>query len=163
MRLLTAQRGGEIVGMRWADLDEKIEWWTIPASATKNGKAHRVPITDRARAIIQAQPRSDDQPLVFAGSGRSVADAAKKAPGRIGRELRLANFRGHDLRRTAATRMGAAGIPRDDISAVLNHTAAGEDTRYRHLINAVKTGGRIGRIVYTTTDDPDYEGIKDSI
>ena len=38
-----------------------------------------------------------------------------------------------------------------------------EDTRYRHLINAVKTGGRIGRIVYTTTDDPDYEGIKDSI
>ena len=125
MRLLTAQRGGEIVGMRWADLDEKIEWWTIPASATKNGKAHRVPITDRARAIIQAQPRSDDQPLVFAGSGRSVADAAKKAPGRIGRELRLANFRGHDLRRTAATRMGAAGIPRDDISAVLNHTAAG--------------------------------------
>ena len=63
--------------------------------------------------------------MVFSGSGRSVADAAKKAPARIGRVLELDDFRGHDLRRTAATRMGAAGIPRDDISAVLNHTASG--------------------------------------
>ena len=125
LRLLTAQRGGEIVWMKWTDLDDAIEWWTIPAADAKNRKAHRVPITGRARAIIQAQPRTDDQPLVFVGSGRSVADAAKKGPAKIGYALGLDDFRGHDLRRTAATRMGAAGVPTADISAVLNHTPGG--------------------------------------
>ena len=125
LRLLTAQRGGEIVRMRWKDVDADLSFWTIPPTDTKNGRAHRVPLTDRARTIIESQPRTDDQPLVFSGSGQSVADAAKKGPAKVGRVLGLNDFRGHDLRRTAATRMAAAGIPRDDISAVLNHTPAG--------------------------------------
>ena len=125
VRMLTAQRGGEIVAMKWMDLDDALDWWTIPSTDTKNGKAHRVPLTARARAIIEAQPRTDGQPLVFWGSGRSVADAAKKGPAKVGRVLGLDDFRGHDLRRTSATRMGAAGVPRDDISAVLNHTPSG--------------------------------------
>jgi integrase len=35
------------------------------------------------------------------------------------------DFRGHDLRRTAATRMAEAGIPRDHIAHVLNHVEGG--------------------------------------
>ena len=34
-------------------------------------------------------------------------------------------FRSHDLRRTAATRMGAAGVPSEHISRVLNHIVGG--------------------------------------
>jgi integrase len=34
-------------------------------------------------------------------------------------------FRSHDLRRTVATRLGEAGIRREDISAVLNHIQGG--------------------------------------
>ena len=52
VRLLTAQRGGEVARMRWSDLDlERAKdgavtrgWWTIPGGFTKNGAAHRVPI-----------------------------------------------------------------------------------------------------------------------
>jgi integrase len=39
VRLLTGQRGGEIVNMRWADLDLDAGWWTIPAEISKNGQA----------------------------------------------------------------------------------------------------------------------------
>ena len=35
------------------------------------------------------------------------------------------DFRGHDLRRTAATRMAAAGVQRDHIARVLNHVEGG--------------------------------------
>jgi integrase len=35
------------------------------------------------------------------------------------------DFRGHDLRRTAATLMAAAGIPREHIGHVLNHVEGG--------------------------------------
>ena len=54
------------------------------------------------------------------------------------------NFRSHDLRRTAATRLGALGVPRDHISHVLNHTVAGAvATRVydRYSYDTEKRGG----------------------
>jgi hypothetical protein len=54
---------------------------------------------------------------VFVGTGASVRDRAKKAPSRIARVL--------NLRRTAATKMAEAGVPRQHISAVLNHLEGG--------------------------------------
>lgn len=126
VRLLTAQRGGEVVQMRWADLDLKAGWWTIPGAFTKNGEAHRVPIVGEARAIIEAQAREDDDDaeFVFTTSGGPVADRAKKAPAAVARVLGI-DFRGHDLRRTAATNMAAAGISREHIARVLNHVEGG--------------------------------------
>ena len=61
---------------------------------------------------------------MFVGSGAFLRDRAKKAPAAIAKVLGL-DFRGHDLRRTAATRMAAAGIPRDHIGKVLNHVEGG--------------------------------------
>jgi len=138
MRLLTAQRGGEVIKMRWQDVDLEKGWWTIPGEFAKNGHAHRVPLVRDAIALIKAQQKDDnDQPegddestgddqseFVFVGSGASVRDRAKKAPSRIARVLKF-DFRGHDLRRTAATKMAEAGVPRQHISAVLNHVERG--------------------------------------
>ena len=53
LRLITAQRGGEVAQMRWQDLDLEAGWWTIPELFTKNGKPHRVPLVDPAIAIIR--------------------------------------------------------------------------------------------------------------
>jgi len=61
---------------------------------------------------------------VFVGRGESLRDRAKKAPSVIASLLK-SDFRGHDLRRTAATRMAEAGIPRDHIAKVLNHVEGG--------------------------------------
>ncbi len=44
IRLLTAQRGGEVHGAAWAEFDVTSGWWTIPAERSKNGLAHRVPL-----------------------------------------------------------------------------------------------------------------------
>lgn len=133
VRLLTGQRGGELVQMKWADLDLlEAGWWTIPATDTKNGEPHRVPLVERVKTIIRAQKKEDskedghehEQEFVFVGSGDSLRDRAKKAPAAIAKALGL-DFRGHDLRRTAATRMAAEGIPRDHIAKVLNHVEGG--------------------------------------
>ena len=127
IRILTAQRGGEVARMRWRDLDLETSWWTIPGTVTKNGESHRVPLVDEARTIIGVlgSDRRDSAEYVFSGRGdASVLDRAKKAPAVVARALKI-DFRGHDLRRTAATRMAAAGVPRDHIARVLNHVAGG--------------------------------------
>jgi len=129
MRLITAQRGGEVVKMRWADVDLDGGWWVIPGADTKNGRPHRVPLTPIAVALVKAQ--EPKKPLkrgefVFVGRQQaSLEERAKKAPAAIARVLGGVDFRGHDLRRTAATRMAEAGIPRDHIAKVLNHVEGG--------------------------------------
>lgn len=134
VRLLTAQRGGEVARMRWRDLTlppdapdvPQLGWWTIPGSDTKNREPHRVPLTADALALIRAQA-TDEEPgeYVFTGrGGATVLDRAKKAPAAVSRVLGI-DFRGHDLRRTAATRMAEAGIPREHLARVLNHVEGG--------------------------------------
>ncbi len=56
MMLLTAQRGGEVCRMRWADLDLRTGWWTIPGEISKNQDAHRVPLTALAVTLRRRQP-----------------------------------------------------------------------------------------------------------
>lgn len=134
IRLLTAQRGGEVLGMRWSEVDLNGGWWTIPADRSKNGEPHRVPLSAEAMAIVRAQVTdpAQDPPkdaLVFAGiAGASLASRARKAGAILSRALGF-EFRGHDLRRTAATRMAEAGVPREHIAHVLNHVEGARVTR----------------------------------
>jgi len=123
VRLLTAQRGGEVVRMRWADLDLDRGWWTIPAAFTKNKRLHRVPLTKAVMTLIRAQePKAGARgAFVFTGPvGGTAADRAKKASALVARALGI-DFKGHDLRRTASTKMTEAGVPAAHVAKVLNH------------------------------------------
>jgi integrase len=142
-RLLTAQRGGEVARMRWEDVDLSRGIWTIPATETKNSEAHRVPLTSDMVALIAAQAPDASQRYDYVFSGRFgnlVTARARKASVTLSRTLGF-DFRGHDLRRTAATGMAAAGIPREYIARVLNHVDGGaRATRVydRHTYDAEK-------------------------
>ena len=82
---LTACRPGEVYGCRWGEVDKVAALWTIPASRTKTGVQHRVPLSTRALEVLtEAQEISggDDDGLVFPSrSGRMISD------GTIGRTL----------------------------------------------------------------------------
>ncbi len=131
LRLLTAQRGGEVLRMRWLGLDLDNRWWTIPAEHAKNKKAHRVPLTVPVLTILhelhalvdEATDNGDStHAWVFPSPRRNVAHISNvsKALDRI-RAAAHVTFRGHDLRRTAASYMAAAGVSRIVLAKVLNH------------------------------------------
>jgi integrase len=127
LRLLTAQRGGEIESMRWADVDLAARWWTIPAERAKNGLSHRVPLSSPSLALLQEQHgRSGTGEWVFPSRQRTVgpvansrhaADSAKEKSG--------VDFVLHDLRRTAASYMCGMSISRLVVSKILNHVETG--------------------------------------
>jgi integrase len=64
LRLVTAQRGGEVIALRWQDVDLDGGWWTIPAEHAKNKMPHRVPLTAMAIKIlndVQQVMRADNR------------------------------------------------------------------------------------------------------
>ena len=138
LRLVTAQRGVEVHNMRWTDVDLDSRWWTVPASDAKNGLSHRVPLNDLAVDILtQLRDRmgSDASASIYVLAGARGPKQRAAVSNRLG----LDDFRGHDLRRTAASRMASAGVPRLVIAKVLNHVEHGVTAVYdRHTYDAEK-------------------------
>jgi integrase len=135
LRLLTAQRGGEVAAMRWQDVDIDGGWWTVPSASSKNKLAHRVPLNGPALAILAAllATAKKEEALVLVGARgkRQQANAAAT--------FGIEDFRGHDLRRTAASLMASAGVPRLTISKILNHVERGVTKVYdRHSYDPEK-------------------------
>ena len=134
LRLLTAQRGGEVVRLRWQDLDLEVGWWTIPGEFTKNGLAHRVPLVVAAVELLKERQAEARKGAVWVfPSYRPKRPAVQVVKGQtkiLAAAAGVADFRGHDLRRTAATRMGEAGVSRFVIGRVLNHVEPGVTAVY---------------------------------
>src|ERR1700677_4082960 len=65
--ILTATRTGEVIGARWSEIDLDDELWTVPGERMKAGREHRIPLSDRAVAILDAI-RSDGE-FVFPREG----------------------------------------------------------------------------------------------
>ena len=110
--LLTAQRVGEVAGMRAEEIDPKTRVWTIPKERSKNKNAHTVPLTDAAMAIIK-----DAGDKLFHGAGNSsvIAKRIKRA------DFGIDHFTSHDLRRTAVTQMAQLGVSPIVLASVINH------------------------------------------
>ena len=113
------------------DIDLESGLWTIPRA--KGGHAHEVPLAPAVAALLHAMPRQHGCEYVFstrrarpiAGFGK-LRDATSEAASVTG-------WRFHDLRRSAATTMAAAGIAKDIIRRVLGHAESDVTSTYvRH-------------------------------
>jgi integrase len=68
--ILTAARSGEVLGARWGEIDLAEKVWTVPATRMKAGKEHRVPLSDRAKAILGELHQLRTSHFVFPGFKR---------------------------------------------------------------------------------------------
>jgi integrase len=85
--ILTAARSGEASGAKWSEIDLEAKAWTVPASRMKGGRQHRVPLSDRAIALLRALPREAD--FVFAGERLGTAISSTAMSNLLGRMGRL--------------------------------------------------------------------------
>jgi integrase len=66
--ILTASRTGEVLGMKWEEVDEASRTWTIPAERMKAKRVHRVPLVPRCMEILaKAKLVRADGSYVFPG------------------------------------------------------------------------------------------------
>ncbi len=117
LRLLLGQRGAEIAGMAWAEVDLLAGIWQLPAVRTKNGRPHTVPLPDAALALLERRRKelADDEPSVFPFLTLQSDDH------RVLSTLNGGAYEWKDLRRTVATRLAGLGYDETTIGRVLNH------------------------------------------
>jgi len=76
--ILTAARSGETRGATWDEFDLEAKVWNIPAARMKAGKAHSVPLSDAALAIMKTMAgfiAGRPGELVFKGAkGKPLSD-----------------------------------------------------------------------------------------
>ena len=137
--LLTGARRGEVVGMRWAEVDFERKLWSLPADRVKNKRPHTLPLPSLALAILQALPRIENRDgLVFPARtkrGKNIGPVSgfSKAKRRLDHAIAelvvaegspsLPQFGLHDLRRSVASGMAKLGVDLHVIERCLNHAS----------------------------------------
>jgi integrase len=66
--ILTATRTSEALQARWSEFDLDDKLWILPAERTKAGRAHRVPLSDRAMNILREMEKAKAGDYVFPGN-----------------------------------------------------------------------------------------------
>jgi integrase len=119
--ILTGVRTGETIGAKDGEIDCAAKLWTIPGERMKNGREHRVPLSDRAIEILQATPREKGSDWIFPGArkGKPLSNMAMLELLRgIDDSLTVHGFRS-TFRDWAAER---TSFPRELAEAALAHT-----------------------------------------
>jgi integrase len=126
--ILTAARSVEVTGMLWGEVDLRNRVWTIPGLRMKNGREHRVPLSDRAVAILGSLKHLPDNPHVFPGikQGKGLSSRTLIAVlERMQEGVTVHGFRS-SFRTWAAER---TNYPRELCEVALAHTVGDETER----------------------------------
>jgi integrase len=135
---LTATRRGESAGLRWDELSDAGRTWIIPGAKYKTDRDIVVPLSDAAQRIVAAQPRRGA--YVFSADGSRPLGGFGDRKKDFDKVSGVKGYRLHDLRRTARTLLGRAGISADIGEKCLGHVNVGvRDTYDRHEYQAEKT------------------------
>lgn len=132
MALTTGARRGELLGLRYRDLD--VDAGTAHLATTKNGKPRVLPLTAVVIAEIRRHGMPHPDALVFAGKYRTTQPASIDTVWTTAlRDALIENFRFHDLRHSCASYLAQSGASLLEIADVLGHRSLDVTKRYSHL------------------------------
>jgi len=124
---LTAVRRSEAAHMTWGEVNLDDALWIIPASRTKSGVPHEVPLSGMAVDLLRSLPRFTGGDFVFSTTGgRSGIRSFGLYKNAIdARATALTSWRFHDLRRTARTNLASLGVAPFIAELILGHQQKG--------------------------------------
>ena len=128
--VLTAARSGEVRGAVWPEFGLEAAVWTIPGERMKGGRAHRVPLSDRALSLLDEARALDD------GSGLVFPSPVGRKPmsnSMLSKPLRELGIDAvpHGFRSTFRDWCSeSAQVPRDVAEACLAHVVKGVEGAY---------------------------------
>lgn len=131
--LNTGLRRGEIFDLKWFDLD--FGRGLIQVRVSKSSRKRLVPMNETVRSLLNSLEKTSEFVFPSPKTNRrlnQIKTSFRKAVDKAG----LEDFRFHDLRHTAASRMAAAGADPFTLMKILGHSDIRMTARYTHATDA---------------------------
>lgn len=148
LSLTTGARQGEIMGLRWGQIDFKRQ--VISLEKTKNGDRRSLPLVGESFSLLQerAKVRALHDDRCFPPTDKAKKSAhlnLREAWAKTLKEAGIEDFHWHDLRHTAASYLAMSGVSLVEIAKILGHRTLAMVARYSHLSDGhiVATGNKL--------------------
>lgn len=139
LALYTGMRRGELLSLRWANVDLDAKVIRLEALATKARRARAIPICQPALDILdrmhsEAHAASSDE-LFMPGSPHTSKETRHAAAFAVAVKVAgIEDFKGHDCRHDCASALAQKGVSLQVIGAILGHSTPAMSQRYAHLL-----------------------------
>lgn len=124
--LHTGMRRGEILNLKWQDVDFSRR--TITVVRSKNGEKRAIPMTNLVQDVLKKVKVRDISGKIFPIAVRSLRAAYDKALSKA----EIDDFTFHDLRHSFATRLVQRGVDLYKVKELLGHKTLAMTARYAH-------------------------------
>lgn len=132
LSLFTGARKGNVLSMRWEQINFDRATWAIPM--TKNGESHTVPLVESALQILHIRRARIKTDWVFPSHGvTGHLVEPKKAWKRILERAEIKDLRLHDLRRSLGSWQAVTGASLPVIGKTLAHKHVNTTAIYARL------------------------------
>jgi integrase len=132
LALNTGMRRGEILNLEWWQVDFSTN--RLIVTKTKSGKPRHIPMNQIVRETLLELKETSNGRLVFESKknpGHPILDPKKGFKAAL-KDAKIDNFRFHDLRHTAGTRLAEAGADAFTIKDILGHASIQTSAIYVH-------------------------------
>jgi integrase len=134
LSLLTGARKGNVLSMRWEDIDFNLGHWRVPGEISKNKQPMIIPLTGAAIEILTRRQGTKNSDFVFPGAGvTGHMTSPKSAWKRVVARAQLQDIRLHDLRRTLGSWMVNTGASIAIVGGALGHKDSASTEVYARL------------------------------
>ena len=135
LALSTGMRKGEILGLRWRDVDFHSR--RIVIQETKNGERRAVPLVATSLQLIEQLKANDfnsmDDFIFHSPEDKTKSCCIRTAWEKAIKRSAITDFRFHDLRHSTASYLAMSGATLLEIADILGHKTLQMVKRYSHL------------------------------
>lgn len=131
----TGMRRGELLHLRWADVDLARRTVRVRATTSKTEKTRSIPLNDEAHRVLSQWHRQREKGgwLVFPGRNGQVMQGLKTAYNKLVDDAQVEDFGFHDLRHHFASQLVMRGVHLLTVKELLGHHSVTMTERYAHL------------------------------
>lgn len=133
----TGQRRGNVLAMRWEDVDLAGAAWRIPAAVAKGARTLEVPLLPLALAVLRERREEADPACAWVFPGRLSDDRPwaepKKGWAALLQRAGIADLHLHDLRRTLGSWMAIQNASTTIIGRAMGHASTASTAIYARL------------------------------
>jgi len=135
LALSTGMRRGEILNLRWSDVDFERRQIVLPKEKTKTRQRRVIPLVGHAlETLVEwSKERSNDSDLVFPGRMKGKPMTIREPWEKALRAAGIEDYRFHDNRHSAASYLLMTGATDMEVAGILGHLTLAMVKRYAHM------------------------------